>query len=75
MFKAIKHNYVPKDENIITNTWSMKKKASGAHLSRTHARWLEQIDGIHFISTGTSSPMVNDVTIKIIFSVILMATF
>ena len=67
VFKAMKRKDVPEDENIVTNTWAMKKKASGRFRARTNARGYEQVDGIHFLSTDTSSPIVNDVSIKIIF--------
>ena len=52
----------------------MKKKASGKFRARTNARGHEQVDGVHFFSTDTSSPTVNDVSIKIIFALLLMAT-
>jgi hypothetical protein len=39
------------------------------------ARGFEQKDGEHFDSTDKSSPVVNDITIKIVLTIILMAGF
>ena len=53
----------------------MKKRASGRFRARTNARSCEQADGVHFLSTNTSSPTVNDTTIKSIFVLLLMTVF
>ena len=45
----------------------MKKKVSGVCQERTNARGFEQINSMHFLRTETLSPMVNAVTIEIIF--------
>jgi hypothetical protein len=47
--------------------WAMKKKADGTYRARLTARVYEQIDGLHFDSSDTSVPVVNDITIRIVF--------
>jgi hypothetical protein len=53
----------------------LKKKASGRYKARIIARGFEQKDGEHFDSTDKTSPVVNDITISIVLTIIVMAGF
>lgn len=58
---------------IITSTWAMKKKSKGVYRARLAARGFEQQEGIHYDSTNTSSPVVNDITIRVFLILAIMA--
>jgi hypothetical protein len=59
----------------LSTTWVMKKKASGRFKARITARGFEQRDGDHFDSSDKASPVVNDITNRIILALIVMAGF
>jgi hypothetical protein len=73
VFEPVDVNEVPQDAKILTSTWVMRKKADGTYRARLTARGYEQIDGLHFDSTDTSAPVVNDTTIRIVFVLMIMA--
>lgn len=56
-------------------TWSMKKKPNGTKRARLVARGFEQIDREHYKSDETAAPLVNDMSIQIIFILMKMAHF
>ena len=53
----------------------MKKKASGAYRARMNMRGFEQKDGEHFDSSSISSPVTNDVSIRVALVLMLMANW
>lgn len=63
VWEAVERNSVPKGAKIITSTWAMKKKSNGVFRARLAARGFQQQDGVHYDSSNTSSPVVNDITI------------
>jgi hypothetical protein len=73
VFKATPLDEVPDDATILTETWAMKKKANGIFRARVTARGYEQIDGEHFDSTEIAAPVVAEMTIHILFILIMMA--
>jgi hypothetical protein len=73
VFKPVDVEEVPQDAKILTSTWVMRKKADGTCRARLTARGYAQIDGLHFDSTDTSAPVVNDTTIRIVFVLMIMA--
>ena len=75
VFKAVPIEEVPEDSKILTSTWSMKKKPNGTKRARLVARGYEQIDGQHFKSDETAAPVVNDMTIRIVLILVIMARF
>ena len=66
---------VPADAKILSNVWAMKKKASGAFRARLNARGYEQVDGEHYDSHATFAPVASDMTIMIIFVLIILANW
>ena len=71
--EAIERKNVPEAAKVLTSTWTMKKKANGTFRARLNARGYEQVDGIHFDKDDIASPVTNDVTIRIVFVLMLMA--
>jgi Reverse transcriptase (RNA-dependent DNA polymerase) len=51
----------------------MYKNANGTCRARLTARDFEQIDGLHFDSSGTSASAVNDITIGIVLVLTILA--
>jgi Reverse transcriptase (RNA-dependent DNA polymerase) len=51
----------------------MKKRSNGVSRERLAARGFQQKDGVHYDSSNTSSPVVNDSTICIFFVLAIMA--
>ena len=66
---------VPADAKILSNVWAMKKKASGAFRARLNARGYEQVDGEHYDSHATFAPVASEMTIMIIFVLIILANW
>jgi hypothetical protein len=60
---------VPQGAKILSTTWVLKKKANGRRKGRITA----QRDGEHFDATDKASPVVNDITIRIVLTLIVMA--
>jgi len=73
VFQPIDKNQVPKNAKILTSTWSMKLKADGTKRARLNARNIEQITGEHYNETGVSSPIVNEASIFILLTLMVMA--
>ena len=66
---------MPPDAKIISSTWAMKKKSDGTHRAIVNARGFEQEDGGHYIKDDVSAPVVYYITIRIVFILIIMATW
>ena len=75
VWKAVYLKDLPQHAKVLTTTWAMKKKASGVHRARVNARGFEQVDGIHFDKDSIASPVVNDMTIRIVLTIMLMANW
>ena len=63
VFQLIQRSEVPKDANVITSTWAMKKKSNGTLHARLNACGYEQVDGEHYDKDGVASPTVNLTTV------------
>ena len=55
-----------KDATVLSNKWVMKRKANGVFKARLAARGFEQRDGEHYDEHDKSSPVVSDMTIRIV---------
>jgi hypothetical protein len=73
VWKAVLKEEIPKHAKVLTSTWAMKKKSNGTYRARLNARGYEQVDGEHYQSHSISSPVSNEVTIRIVFTLMLMA--
>jgi Reverse transcriptase (RNA-dependent DNA polymerase) len=58
---------LPPGTELIDSTWAMKKKANGTHHARWAARGFKQKPGAHYNPNSTSSPVVSDVSVRILF--------
>lgn len=64
---------LPPGTKILTTTWAMKKKANGTHRARVVARGFEQVEGLHYDGASIAAPVTNDMSIRIIMVLALMA--
>ena len=51
----------------------MKRKSNGKYRARCNIRGYKQEDGQHYDSHNISSPVTNDVTIRLLFIIMIMA--
>jgi hypothetical protein len=72
-WQAILIKDIPQDVKIMTLTWALKKKANGSFRIRLNARGYKKIDGIHYDSHSISAPVTNDVTIRVVLTLMIMA--
>jgi hypothetical protein len=73
VFTAVKLNEVPVGAKFLSSTWAMKKKANGTFRARLNMRGYEQEDGEHYDSASIASPVTNDITIRMMLVLMLMA--
>jgi hypothetical protein len=72
VFKPVPRSGVDK-KDLIDSTWSIKKKSDGTYRARMVARGFKQIDGIHYHEDNKSARVVNDITIRIVFILAVLA--
>jgi len=72
-WKEVDRDKVPADAKIVTSTWAMKKKANGVYRARLNARGYEQVDGLHYDEADKAAPVVNDITVRMILVLMIMA--
>jgi hypothetical protein len=53
----------------------MKKKSNGKYKARCNMRGFEQKEGIHYDKDSISSPVTNDVSIRVMFVLMLLFTW
>ena len=73
VFERVKHDDVPENAKVLTTTWAMKKKSNGTYSARMNMQGFEQEDGEHYDSSTISSPVTNDVSIRVIIVIMIMA--
>ena len=73
VFQVVLIAEVLEDAHILTSTWAMKQKANGTKRARVNARGFEQIDGEHYDEDDKAAPVTSDVTIRIVFVLMIMA--
>ena len=73
VWKPVPKSSVPLKAKILTSTWACKLKASGVKRARLNGRGYKQINGVHYDSSSIHSPVTNDVTVRIVFTLTLMA--
>ncbi|KAL7572667.1 hypothetical protein ACA910_010411 [Epithemia clementina (nom. ined.)] len=73
VFEIVKLKDFQKGANVIHSTWALKKKASGVYCGRVAARGFKQIEGKSYDPSALFAPVVNEVTIKIVLVLMLMA--
>ena len=73
VWTPVKLQDLPEGTKVLTSTWAMKKKANGTHRARVVARGFEQIEGVHYDGASIAAPVTNDMSIRIIMVLALMA--
>ena len=73
VWMVVKKKDVPKNADIIDSTWAMKKKANGQYRARLAARGFKQTHGKSFEYHDISSPVVHDITVRIVLTILLMS--
>ena len=71
--KVIKKKDVPKNADIIDSTWAMKKKANGQYHAHLGASGFKQTHGKSFEYHDILSPVVHDITVHIVLTILLMS--
>jgi hypothetical protein len=51
----------------------MKEKANGTYRARLNARGFDQVGGKHYDKTQISSPVVNEITVRMVLTLICTA--
>jgi len=73
VWEAVKREEVPADAKVLTSTRAMKKKINGKFRERINARGYEQVEGIHYDADTTAAPVVNEITVRLVFVLMVMA--
>jgi Reverse transcriptase (RNA-dependent DNA polymerase) len=64
---------LPDNSKLLSTTWAMKKKVNGQYRGRITARGFLQEDGLHYFSHSTAAPVANELTIKIVLTLLTLA--
>ena len=64
---------VPSGAKFITSTWAMKKKTNGTYRARLNVRGFQKVEGVHYYAADIASPVTNDMSIRIVMVLTLMA--
>ena len=75
VFKLVKLKDIPAGAIMLTTTWAMKKKANGTFRARVNMRGYEQIEGQHYDNASISSPVTNDVSVRTLLTIMIMANY
>jgi hypothetical protein len=73
VWEAVEQGDLKTASETITSTWAMNKKASGTYRARLNARGFEQREGQHYDGTSISAPVSNDMVIRIVLVLMIMA--
>ena len=74
VFEVVLCKDLPGGTKIIDSVWAMKKKSNGTLCGRMNARGFEQVEGQHYNGTPISSPVTNSATIRIVLTLMIMAS-
>ena len=76
VWKPVDRAEVPREAKVLTSTWAMKKKKSNSTFRAcVNARGYKQIEGIHYNADTTVATVVNKMTIRIMFTLMVMANW
>ena len=75
VFKEVDRDSLPRGTKLMSSTWANKFKSNGDVRCRLAIRGYEQIDGVHYDKNDKSSPVVCDVTIRVILILLVMANW
>ncbi|KAL7580848.1 hypothetical protein ACA910_001121 [Epithemia clementina (nom. ined.)] len=75
VLKIVKLKDLTKGANVIDYTWTLKKKAGRVYCGRVVARGFKQIEEKSYDPSALFAPVVNEVTIKIVLVLMVMANW
>ena len=73
VWEVIPKSEVPPRTKILKSVWAMKPKANGTKRARLNAKGCSQIAGMHYDQDNISSPVTNTASIRIAFTIMLLA--
>ena len=73
VWRVVPKKEVPSDAKVLTPTWACKIKSNGTKRARINGQGYKQIDGVHYNGLSISSLVANDVSVRIILVLGLMA--
>jgi hypothetical protein len=73
VWEVIPKSEVPKDTKILNSVWAMKPKANGSKRARMNAKGCSQVAGQHYDADNISSPVTNTSSIRIAFTILVLA--
>ncbi len=74
VFEMVLHKDSPAGTKIIDSVWVMKKKSNGTLRGQMNARGFKQVEGQHYEGTTISSPVTNSATVRIVLTLMIMAS-
>ena len=75
VWKKVLKTDLPAWAKVLTSTWAMKKKSNGTFRARINARGYKQVDGQHYEEHDISAPVTNEITIRIVLTLMIMASW
>jgi len=72
VWKVVDRATLRQEQLILSTTWAMKKKSSGKFRARVVVRGYMQQEDFHFDPNEVSSPVVHEVTIRILLVLLLV---
>jgi hypothetical protein len=73
VWKAVKRHTLKAKTKIIDSTWACKKKSNGTLRARMNARGFKQVGGEMYKTDSIAAPVTNDVTIRVVLTMMLLA--
>jgi hypothetical protein len=74
VFEIVLQNNLPSGTKLIDSIWAMKKKSNGMLRGQMNARGFKQVEGQHYNGRTISSPVTNSATIRIVLTLMVMAS-
>ena len=73
VFEAVDKDSIPSGIKVVDSTWACKLKSSGTKRGRLNARGFKQVDGQSYDSVNIHAPVTNNVTVRLVLVLMLMA--
>ena len=73
VWEVVPKSEVPKGTKILNSVWAMKPKADGSKRARMNAKGCSQVAGQHYDADNISSPVTNTSSIRIAFTILVLA--
>jgi hypothetical protein len=74
VFEVVPQKDLPSGTKLINSVWAMKKKSYGTLCGLMNAREFQQVEGRHYDGMTISSPVTNSATIRIVLTLMMMAS-